>query len=89
MISAMFADDGRILLVSKNGPTDLSVKIEEALNMDKNCDWTGLCRKWLAQNFTPTFEWVDPDQPIVLVYPKRQLSLIAIRCIQTGRYLTQ
>lgn len=88
MISAMMGPDEAVLLLSKNGPTELSSRIELAMAKNQS-GWKELCIKWLKMGWTPTFEWMDPEQPVVLVYPKQELSLIAIRNISTGLYLTQ
>jgi hypothetical protein len=48
MISAMSGPSGDVVLVSKNGPTELSGKIEAAL-AESASDWKSLCQKWLQR----------------------------------------
>ncbi len=66
MISAMLLG-GQPVLVSKNGPTELSARIVRCATGD----WRGLAAQWLARGWTPTFEWVDPEAPVVLRFDER------------------
>ena len=84
MMSAM-EWEGVLMLVSKNGPTDLSQKVENAPGIG---DWRGLAKKWLGKGWTPTFEWLDPEAPVVLRYDKAELVLVAVREIRTGKHLS-
>jgi T4 RnlA family RNA ligase len=84
MISAMLVR-GEPVLVSKNGPTELSERIVRCATGD----WRGLARQWLGRGWTPTFEWVDPESPIVLKYARPELWLIAIREMSSGAYAPQ
>ncbi len=82
MVSAM-RHKGEVVLVSKNGPTELSSKIVAKAAGD----WRGLASRWLERGCTPTWEWLDPEAPIVLRYPRPELCLIAIRDMRSGEYV--
>jgi RNA ligase len=80
-----FINNGKIVLASKNGPTKLSVYIEESYfvkNPDKQ--FMSFFEDWLSRGFTPMFEWVSPESQVVLKYDEPQLHLIAIRNIVEG-----
>lgn len=44
-------------------------------------------RSLLRNNYSPIYEWIGPNNVIVLKYPKTELRLLAIRHIHTGEYL--
>lgn len=78
--------DGQLVLLSKNGPTELSQHIEQALEK-ANKDWKGLSQHWIDKGFTPTFEWISPDNQIVLRYDHSDLVLVALRNNHDGSYV--
>lgn len=88
MISACFIG-GELRLISKNGPTELSLKIEETLeSQHPRKRWKDLSKDWIAKGYSPTFEWISSDNKIVLTYDHSDLVLIAIRNMRTGMYLS-
>jgi RNA ligase len=82
MIRPMMVN-GVFRLGTKMGVTDTSIAAEAVLTID--------LIKWMdnamQQNLTPLFEFVSPDNRIVLKYDKPELVLLAIRNNITGEYL--
>jgi RNA ligase len=50
-------------------------------------NYINFCIKWINLGFTPLFEFVSPENMIVLVYEEPQLSLLALRHNVSGEYL--
>jgi RNA ligase len=82
MIRPMMVN-GVFRLGTKMGVTDTSIAAEAI--------YTGGARSWMdimmKQHVTPLFEFVSPDNRIVLKYDKPELVLLAIRHNITGEYL--
>jgi RNA ligase len=82
MIRPMMVN-GVFRLGTKMGVTDTSIAAEAIYN--------GGTRMWMdiamQQNLTPLFEFVSPDNRIVLKYDEPELVLLAIRHNITGEYL--
>jgi RNA ligase len=57
-----------------------------ASHMDENV--LRLSRQMIASGMTAMFEFTSPDNRIVIAYDKPAISLLAIREIESGRYLT-
>jgi hypothetical protein len=75
--------EGQPVLVSKNGPTELSRQVEVQCEA-AGVQWQALVRRWAELDHTATFEWVSPDNVIVLQYQQAQLVLIALRHNHSG-----
>lgn len=73
--------------------TKKSFSTSEAALADKLCFENPVYHHWvlwiLQSGCTPIFEVTSPRFPIVLRYPKDELTLLAIRDNQTGRYVTE
>jgi T4 RnlA family RNA ligase len=82
MIRPMIVN-GVFRLGTKMGVTDTSIAAE-AIYTGEQRSWMDLAMK---QHVTPLFEFVSPDNRIVLKYDKPELVLLAIRNNITGEYL--
>lgn len=80
--------DGHLRLATKMGVTEVSMQAEQWLAKQDR-----VYTEWLysymsdGEGYTPLFEWVSPDNQIVLSYDKADLVLLAIRNNVTGEYL--
>lgn len=78
----------QVKLATKMGLSDVAVKAQEWLDAhtkrDSMLDYLRLC---MIHDYTPLFEFVSPDNQIVLNYEKADLVLLAIRDNVTGEYL--
>lgn len=73
------------VLATKSGVTDISKKAQDFI-LDKN-GYIDLIRTHLDRNTTPIFEWISPENKIVIDYPEDILILTNIRDNLTGEYL--
>jgi RNA ligase len=77
--------NGKLILATKAGKTDIGDKATEWLN-----DRTMIAREWIwdlyNRGYTPIFEWVAPDNRIVIRYDEPNLVLLAIRENRSGQY---
>ena len=88
LISAVLLE-GEVKFASKNGPTSLSLSIEQNyFKKNPSCLFHLFAREWVEKGFTPIFEWCSPLQQIVLKYEKEELVLIGLREMESGRYLS-
>lgn len=75
-------------LASKSGPTSFSRRIErEYLASRPEIKFQEFCKEWMSRDFTPIFEWISPDDIVILVYEKANLVLTSIRHNITGEYV--
>jgi RNA ligase len=73
-----------ILWGTKAGITDISKEAEVFVN--KNKQYLEFA-KYCAENYvTPMFEWISPNNRIVVPYSKDDLILLGIRDLYTGEY---
>ena len=85
MVFPFRIDDDRFMLATKAGPTEIAV------NAYKNCVENNSNRKlWINQmldmGITPIFEYMAPDNRIVLHYEEPRLCLTGIREMRSGIY---
>ena len=87
MIRPLYVN-GAIRLATKMGVTEVAEAAERYLNTreDRGEIWNWLLR-CVKFGFTPIFEFVAPDNQIVISYDEPDLVLLAIRDNETGRYL--
>ena len=79
--------DGYLRLGTKMGVTTVSMQAEEWLAAHPNSEeLKGWLRGWIGAAVTPLFEWVSPDNQIVLEYAESDLVLLAVRDAITGEY---
>lgn len=76
--------DGEVVFMTRMGCTD-HAKIAE----DRHCTpvLEGHLLDLLHEQYTPIFEWVAPDNRIVVPYQRSRLVLLAARHMVTGEYL--
>lgn len=74
--------DGKLRLATKMGITDVAVQAEKCMT-DVQYEWMYTC---LAAGKTPLFEYVGPENKIVLEYSESKLILTALRDNITGEY---
>lgn len=77
--------DGYLRLGTKMGVTEVSMQAEQWLAKQsiEFKEWLWSC---LQMHVTPIFEWVSPENQIVLAYEKEDLVLLACRHNITGEY---
>jgi RNA ligase len=75
--------NGTLRLGTKMGVTDVSEQAEEIMT-DGQRGWMDIMMK---QHVTPLFEFVSPENRIVVEYDKAELVLLAMRNNITGEYL--
>ena len=78
--------DGYLRLGTKMGVTTVSMQAEEWLVAQDPAlkEWL---LSYMEQGYTPLFEWISPDNQIVLDYDDADLVLLAIRNNLFGEYL--
>lgn len=85
MITPFENNKGEILWGTKMGETDTSKQMIDFL--EKNPHYNEFAKKCIDSSTTPIFEWVSPNNRIVLPYQEENLVLIAIRGLQSGWYM--
>lgn len=83
MIHPMMVN-GVIRWCTKMGITDTAMQAEEFVAVRP--DYHSMAMHFLANDFTPIFEWCSNKNRIVLDYPEDQLVLTAIRHMGNGQY---
>lgn len=80
--------NGTVRLATKMGFSEVAAQAEKWLKNHNRYDdmehWLKLC---MRLEITPIFEWVSPDNRIILEYEKSDLVLLALRENDTGKYL--
>lgn len=84
MISPLFIN-GELNLTTKMGITDIAKDAEKLLTPIKS-DWL---RYMISVNKTPIFEYISPNNKIVVNYPISDLVLLAVRDNITGEYIDE
>lgn len=79
--------DRKLFLHTRKGHTDVAKKAERHI-LSAEGDYSGLCRAAIKKNFTPIFEYVGPDNRIVLRYDEPRLVLLAMRHMIEGDLLS-
>jgi RNA ligase len=85
MITPFENTKGELLWGTKMGETDTSKQMVSFL--EKNPHYNEFAKKCIDSSTTPIFEWVSPNNRIVLPYQEENLILIAIRGLQSGWYM--
>jgi RNA ligase len=78
--------DGYLRLATKMGVTNVAMEAEAWLAA-QDSEYKDWLRVYMANGYTPIFEWVSPFNQIVLAYEIEDLVLLAIRDNVTGEYL--
>ena len=74
--------DGKVVLMTRKGRTDVAIQAEQYLTSNIRSFIAGYIRLGL----TPIFEYIGPDNRIVLFYPQPKLILTALRWNKGGEY---
>lgn len=82
MIHPCFTANGAIRFMTRMGITDVSQRAELLFP-----EYLDRSRRILNRGITPIFEYIGPDNRIVLRYDRSELVLIAARETVSGRYL--
>jgi len=72
---------------TKMGITDTAMLAETWLV--NNSQYASLAHHCIAQDLTPLFEYVSPENRVVVDYGERNMTLLAVRNVVTGEYLAQ
>lgn len=88
--SSLIKTNAPIRWFSKMGDTFVSDQIEKWMNEDENLRVTyeKFARSMFFIGLTPIFEWITPNNRIVVNYKEANLVLTAIRSNEHGKYLT-
>jgi RNA ligase len=78
--------DGYLRLATKMGVTNVAMEAEAWLAA-QDSEYKDWLRVYMANGYTPIFEWVSPFNQIVLAYEIEDLVLLAIRDNVTGEYI--
>jgi len=71
---------------TKMGVTDIGMKVKQFINKNLEHDYITFAYDCASCNVTPIFEYIAPDNRIVINYNTEQLILLAIRDNITGDY---
>ena len=85
-MASPFILNGVLRWGSKAGITDVSLKFEEFVNQS-TIDYNTFSKIMIVSGYTPIYEFCSRKQRIILDYPGDQLVLIAMRDINTGKYV--
>lgn len=89
MISAMIPDDGNLYYTTKKGVTPICQPIVDFVTRKSNSiGYNDFNNKLIRDGFTPVYEWCSRKQRIVLDYPEDMLTLIALRHMEEGYFLS-
>jgi RNA ligase len=78
--------DGYLRLATKMGVTNVAMEAEAWLAA-QDSEYKEWLHAYMANGYTPIFEWVSPFNQIVLAYEIEDLVLLAIRDNVTGEYI--
>ena len=85
MVHPVVMKSGNIRWATKMGITDVSMQAEVFIAEHPN--YMEFARVCISQGLTPIFEWISPDNQIVIHYNIQNLILLAVRDNITGQYL--
>lgn len=86
MIRPVRMPDGRVLMGTKMGPTEVAAQVEPWVAEREN--YMKFMQEVMQQGYTPIFEWCSRQQQIVIDHPEDRLVLTAVRDLLTGDYMT-
>jgi len=84
LVTPVLLDNGELFWLTRK------VKIQEVEEfvIKSEFDYTKFIMKYIKENITPMFEWIDNNRiPGMLYYSEKQLILIALRHNITGEYI--
>lgn len=87
LISTVWNPTGKLLLKSKTSFTsDQAVAATKWLSLPENTELFHFVQRKVRADKTVNFEWVAPDNQIVVRYSQPELKILNIRCNTTGAY---
>ena len=85
LITVGMLPSGEILAKTKSTTGSEQAKRATTI-INSNKDFKDFCTYWISQGYTAMFEYVAPNNQIVLFYPEEKLVLLALRNMTTGEY---
>lgn len=85
MATPVLINDKIFWKTKKSFSSDVAIKIQKYY--DETHQHEHLIKNHLLMNTTPIFEYVSPNNRIVLEYKKEELILLGFRCNDTGLYI--
>ncbi len=81
--------NGKIYLHTRKGHTDVAKKAERHVLSSPDIEYQKFCSHMMTSGWTPIFEYIGPDNRIVLRYDDPSLVLLACRHIVEGNILSR
>ncbi len=88
MIHTAFDDGGAVVAMTRKGITDVAEKVQDLFFRHDDAHELFAARCMNA-GFTPIFEFTSPCNRIVIPYETPMLTLLAVRSMETGGYLSR
>lgn len=82
-----FSESGCVRWATKMGVTDVALKCEDFVKQHSKYDY--FARYCTDNHITPIFEYIAPNNRIVIKYNDENLILLAMRYNVSGKYLTR
>lgn len=80
--------DRRVFLMTRKGHTDVAMKAERyVLSAPAEINYHACFQAFLEEGYTPIFEYIGPDNRIVLPYKESSLQLLAARHTVSGEIM--
>lgn len=90
MLHPVLMPDGSLILKTKKSFTsDVALKATAFLHQAENKELLSTILHIMDANYTPIFEFTAPDNRIVLLYNKTELTLLHVRHNVTGEYMSK
>lgn len=82
---APFMINGNLRLGTKMGITETSMRAEVFMAGKNN--YSDFMKESIMEGYTPIFEFLDHEIPIVISHPESDMILLAVRDMVTGQYI--
>lgn len=79
----------KMYFMTRKGHTDVARKAERFVLSNPNRNYSGFCRALIEDGYTPIFEYIGPDNRIVLRYEEPSLVVLAARHMIDGSLLSR
>ena len=79
----------RMFLMTRKGHTDVAMKAERFLLSCADRQYAAFCQQAIKDGWTPIFEYIGPDNRIVLRYNEQNLVLLAMRHTVNGTIMAR
>ncbi|KAL6079475.1 RNA ligase, variant 2 [Balamuthia mandrillaris] len=94
MVSPYYTE-GQLRFCTKQGVTDASLLAEAFINAEpedqgdrKKSLYKEFSAEWIERGYTPIYEWCSNKTRVVLDYPTDSLTLVCLRHMHSGDYLS-